>query len=119
MNGYADDLATVIEALDLRDVTLVGHSTGGAEVARYVGRHGTSRVTKVVLISAAVRPEELPRQCDVPDDGLHAGPKEVRRSDPDPARGGRPDRAGADLGHEVRGDHQGREGHHLPGCAAR
>jgi non-heme chloroperoxidase len=52
MNTYADDLAAVIEALDLREVTLVGHSTGGGEVTRYVGRHGTSRVAKVVLISA-------------------------------------------------------------------
>jgi len=52
MDAYADDLAAVIEALDLRDVTLVGHSTGGGEVARYIGRHGTSRVTKAVLVSA-------------------------------------------------------------------
>src|SRR6185436_14678129 len=52
MNGYADDLATVIEALDLRDVTLVGHSTGGGEVARYIGRHGTKRVARAVLIAA-------------------------------------------------------------------
>src|SRR6476646_3359206 len=52
MNGYADDLAAVIEALDLRDVTVVGHSTGGGEVARYIGRHGTARVAKAVLISA-------------------------------------------------------------------
>src|SRR3954453_8850412 len=52
MNGYADDLAAVIEALDLNDVTLVGHSTGGGEVARYIGRHGTSRVVKAVLIAA-------------------------------------------------------------------
>src|SRR6186713_1729215 len=52
MNGYADDLATVIETLDLRNVTLVGHSTGGGEVARYIGRHGTQRVSKAVLISA-------------------------------------------------------------------
>src|SRR5919106_2128784 len=52
MNGYADDLAAVIDALDLRDVTLVGHSTGGGEVARYIGRHGTSRVAKAVLIAA-------------------------------------------------------------------
>lgn len=44
MDGYADDLAAVLEALDLRDATLVGHSTGGGEVARYVGRHGTRRV---------------------------------------------------------------------------
>jgi non-heme chloroperoxidase len=52
MNGYADDLATVIEALDLMDVTVVGHSTGGGEVARYIGRHGTERVAKAVLIAA-------------------------------------------------------------------
>jgi len=52
MNGYADDLAAVIEALDLNDVTLVGHSTGGGEVARYIGRYGTKRVAKAVLISA-------------------------------------------------------------------
>jgi len=52
MNGYADDLAAVIEALDLTDVTLVGHSTGGGEVARYIGRHGTGRVAKAVLIAA-------------------------------------------------------------------
>jgi non-heme chloroperoxidase len=51
MNGYADDLASVIEALDLKDVTLVGHSTGGGEVARYIGRRGTKRVAKVVLIA--------------------------------------------------------------------
>ena len=53
MDTYADDLATLIEALDLRDITTVGHSTGGGEVARYIGRHGTARVTKIVLISAA------------------------------------------------------------------
>ncbi len=52
MDHYADDLATVIEALDLRDVTLVGFSTGGGEVARYIGRHGTSRVKKAALIGA-------------------------------------------------------------------
>src|SRR5262245_48718126 len=50
MNGYADDFAAVIEALNLRDVTAVGHSTGGGEVARYIGRHGTKRVTRAVLI---------------------------------------------------------------------
>jgi non-heme chloroperoxidase len=52
MDGYADDLAAVIEALDLNDATLVGHSTGGGEVARYIGRHGTKRVAKAVLIAA-------------------------------------------------------------------
>jgi non-heme chloroperoxidase len=68
MNGYADDLAAVIEALDLKDAILVGHSTGGGEVARYIGRHGTKRVAKAVLIAAvpplmlktADNPEGLP-----------------------------------------------------------
>jgi non-heme chloroperoxidase len=68
MNGYADDLAAVIEALDLKDATLVGHSTGGGEVARYIGRHGTKRVRKAVLIAAVpplllktpANPEGLP-----------------------------------------------------------
>jgi non-heme chloroperoxidase len=52
MDTYADDLAAVIEALDLREATLVGHSTGGGEVARYIGLHGTKRVAKAVLIGA-------------------------------------------------------------------
>src|SRR5207247_7349373 len=68
MNGYADDLAAVIEALDLKDVTLVGHSTGGGEVARYIGRHGTKRVVAAILIAAvppilvksASNPEGIP-----------------------------------------------------------
>jgi non-heme chloroperoxidase len=67
MDGYADDLAALIESLDLKDATLVGHSTGGAEVAHYVGRHGTSRVARVALISAAV-PALL--QTDANPDGL-------------------------------------------------
>jgi non-heme chloroperoxidase len=70
MNGYADDLAAVIEALDLRDVTLVGHSTGGGEVVRYITRHGTTRVARLVLIAAVpplmlktpANPEGLPRE---------------------------------------------------------
>jgi non-heme chloroperoxidase len=70
MDGYADDLAAVIEALDLKDATLVGHSTGG-EVARYIGRHGTKRVAKAVLIAAvppimlksATNPEGLPMEA--------------------------------------------------------
>jgi non-heme chloroperoxidase len=77
MDGYADDLAAVIEVLDLNDVTLVGHSTGGGEVARYIGRHGTSRVAKAVLIAAvppimlksAANPEGLPIEVF---DGLRA-----------------------------------------------
>jgi non-heme chloroperoxidase len=52
MNTYADDLAEVVEALDLNDAIHVGHSTGGGEVARYIGRHGTKRVARAVLISA-------------------------------------------------------------------
>jgi non-heme chloroperoxidase len=70
MDGYADDLAAVIEALDLKDAILVGHSTGGGEVARYIGRHGTKRVAKAVLIAAvppimlksAANPEGLPME---------------------------------------------------------
>ena len=52
MDTYADDLATLVKALDLRDAIHVGHSTGGGEVARYIGRHGTERVAKAVLIGA-------------------------------------------------------------------
>ena len=68
MDGYADDLAAVIETLDLNNVTLVGHSTGGGEVVRYVARYGTERVAKIVLIAAVpplmlqttANPEGLP-----------------------------------------------------------
>jgi len=52
MNTYADDLAALVEKLDLKDAIHVGHSTGGGEVARYIGRHSTKRVAKAVLISA-------------------------------------------------------------------
>jgi non-heme chloroperoxidase len=52
MNTYADDLSALVEKLDLRDAIHVGHSTGGGEVARYIGRHGTSRVARAVLIGA-------------------------------------------------------------------
>src|SRR5262245_62724901 len=52
MDTYADDLAALTEALDLRNAIHVGHSTGGGEVARYIGRHGSSRVAKAVLIGA-------------------------------------------------------------------
>jgi len=70
MDGYADDLAAVIDALNLKDVTLVGHSTGGGEVARYIGHHGTKRVAAAILIAAvppillksASNPEGLPMQ---------------------------------------------------------
>jgi len=52
LDTYADDLAELVEALDLRDAIHVGHSTGGGEVTRYIGRHGTKRVAKAVLIGA-------------------------------------------------------------------
>ncbi len=52
LDTYADDLAELVAALDLRDAIHVGHSTGGGEVTRYIGRHGTERVSKAVLISA-------------------------------------------------------------------
>ncbi len=52
MDTYADDLAELVEALDLKDAVHIGHSTGGGEVARYIGRHGTKRVSKAVLIGA-------------------------------------------------------------------
>ena len=52
LDTYADDLAQLVEALDLKDAIHVGHSTGGGEVASYIGRHGTERVSKAVLISA-------------------------------------------------------------------
>ena len=78
MNGYADDLAALIEALDLKDVTLVGHSTGGGEVARYIGRHGTKRVAAAVLIAAV--PPIMVQSADNPEgipievfDGLRSG----------------------------------------------
>jgi len=78
MNGYADDLSAIIEALDLRNATLIGHSTGGGEVTRYIGRHGSNRVAKVVLIAAVppimlktpANPEGLPMEVF---DGLRAG----------------------------------------------
>src|SRR6186713_1578471 len=85
MNGYADDLAVVIETLDLRNVTLVGHSTGGGEVVRYIGRHGTKRVARAVLIAAvppimvktASNPEGLP--IEVFDDMRSSLAKTARR----------------------------------------
>ena len=78
MDGYADDLSAVIETLDLEDITMVGHSTGGGEVTRYIGRHGTKRVSKAVLIAAVppgmvkspANPEGLAIEVF---DGLRAG----------------------------------------------
>jgi non-heme chloroperoxidase len=78
MDTYADDLAAVIETLDLRELTLVGFSTGGGEVARYIGRHGTERVARVALVGAV--PPFMLRTDDNPGgvplevfDGLRAG----------------------------------------------
>lgn len=78
MDSYADDLAGLINTLDLTGVTLIGHSTGGGEITRYVGRHGSERVAKVVLVSAVpplmlrtdTNPSGLP--IDV-FDGIRAG----------------------------------------------
>jgi non-heme chloroperoxidase len=78
MDTYADDLAAVLEHLDIQGATLVGFSTGGGEVARYVGRHGTGRVAKLVLVSAV--PPLMLQTDDNPNgvpievfDGLRAG----------------------------------------------
>jgi non-heme chloroperoxidase len=78
MDTYADDLSDLIEALDLHDVVLVGHSTGGGEVTRYIGRHGTRRVAKVVLLGAItpflLKTESNPGGVPIDVfDGLRAG----------------------------------------------
>ena len=78
MDTYADDLASLIEALDLKDAILVGHSTGGGEIAHYIGRHGSKRVAKSVLVGAvppqmvvsASNPGGLPMSVF---DGIRAG----------------------------------------------
>ena len=78
MDTYADDLAKLVDALDLKNAIHVGHSTGGGEVARYIGRHGTKRVAKAVLIGAvpplmlktAANPGGLPMEVF---DGIRAG----------------------------------------------
>jgi non-heme chloroperoxidase len=78
MNTYADDLAMLVETLDLKNAIHVGHSTGGGEVARYIGRHGTKRVAKAVLIGAVppimlktdANPGGLPMEAF---DGIRAG----------------------------------------------
>jgi non-heme chloroperoxidase len=83
MDTYADDLATLIEALDLQDLTLVGHSTGGGEIAHYLGRHGGARVAKLVLVSAVPplmlrtddNPEGLPSETF---DAIRAGERADR-----------------------------------------
>ncbi|WP_347988407.1 alpha/beta hydrolase [Methylomonas sp. AM2-LC] len=65
MNQYADDLAELINHLDLQNIILVGHSTGGGEVARYIGRHGTARVSKAVLVGAV--PPLMLKTAENPD----------------------------------------------------
>ncbi|MBK6737234.1 MAG: alpha/beta hydrolase [Haliea sp.] len=65
MDTYADDLAAVLDALDVRDAILIGFSAGGGEVARYIGRHGTARVAKAVLVSAVP-----PQMVQTPDNPL-------------------------------------------------
>jgi non-heme chloroperoxidase len=78
MDTYADDLAELVQTLDLKNAVHVGHSTGGGEVARYIGRHGTKRVAKAVLIGAVpplmlqteANPGGLPRAVF---DGIRAG----------------------------------------------
>src|SRR5450830_2068789 len=67
MDTYADDLSALIEMLDLNGITLVGHSTGGGEVARYIGRHGTKRVAMTVLVGAVA---PLMRKTDANPGGL-------------------------------------------------
>src|ERR1700684_3534324 len=78
MDTYADDLAELVEALDLKDAIHVGHSTGGGEVARYIGRHGTARVAKAILISAVpplmLKTEKNPGGLPIEVfDGIRAG----------------------------------------------
>jgi non-heme chloroperoxidase len=67
MDTYADDLACLVDALDLTELTLVGHSTGGGEIVHYVGRHGSARVARLVLVSAV---PPLMLQTDDSTDGL-------------------------------------------------
>jgi non-heme chloroperoxidase len=83
MDRYADDLAELIEQLDLKDIILVGHSTGGGEVTHYIGRHGTKRVAKLVLVGAVpplmvktpANPGGLPLEVF---DGIRKGTRENR-----------------------------------------
>lgn len=85
MDHYADDLAAVMDELDLRDAMMVGHSTGGGEVAHYVGRHGTGRVRSVVLVGAVppvmVSTAQWPGGLDVSVfDGIRKGVADNRSS---------------------------------------
>jgi non-heme chloroperoxidase len=82
MDTYADDLAVVLDTLDISGATLVGHSTGGGEVARYIGRHGADRVAKAVLVGA-VTPQMMasPRNPDGVPLSVFDGIREGVRSD--------------------------------------
>ena len=106
MDTYADDLAALIETLGLHDAVLVGHSTGGAEVARYIGRHGSSRVAKAVLLGATVpliiktgaNPDGAPAEAfdAIRADQVHLAPAEpvAERTADQQERGQRQDVAG-------------------------
>ena len=109
MDTYADDLARLFEDLDLHDAVMVGHSTGGGEVTRYIGRHGTSRVAKAVLVSAIpplmlkteANPDGLP--IDVFDElraGLTADPSQFYRDLAHPFFGA--NRPGSDVSQGAR-----------------
>jgi non-heme chloroperoxidase len=109
LDTYADDLAALIEELDLQDAVLGGHSSGGGEVARYIGRHGTSRVAKAVLVSAIpplmlkteANPEGLPIEAfDELRAGLTADSSQFYRDLAEPFFGA--NRAGADVSQGAR-----------------
>src|SRR5918998_1431694 len=110
MDTYADDLAALFEGLDLKDAVVVGHSTGGGEVARYIGRHGTSRVAKAVLVSAIpplmlkteANPDGLPIEAfDEIRAGLAADPSQFYRDLADGPFCGA-NRAGAEVSRGIR-----------------
>ena len=109
LDTYADDLAVLFEELDLIDAVTIGHSTGGGEVTRYIGRHGTSRVAKAVLVSAIpplmlkaeTNPDGLPIEAfDKLRAGLTADPSQFYRDLAEPFFGA--NRAGADVSQGAR-----------------
>jgi non-heme chloroperoxidase len=107
LDTYADDLAELVGKLDLKNAVHVGHSTGGGEVARYIGRHGTKRVANAVLIGA------------IPPLMLKAPANPGGLPIPDPARRRRSDRADRRRGHAVLKDREERAAQSLQGCPAR
>jgi len=109
MDTYADDLAALVEALDLRNAIHIGHSTGGGEVARYIGRHGTKRVAKAVLVGAvppgmlktANNPDGVPiEEFDKIRAGVRADRSQFYKDLSVPFYGG--NRSGAEVSHGVR-----------------